>query len=138
MPQSTIHTRQNNKNKADRAKKYLIAGGISREDSDDELGLEDFPWQWIYSDETEDQPSKPRSIVGARMGDFQCLVGDSVLLKAEGNKEAWIGLICNFEDDEEEGEMVANFMWFSTDKEIRNKQKRRTDALPVDCPHRCV
>ena len=117
--------------KAERARQYLSTGGITREDSDDELGLEDHPWQWIYSKEN----GRKDEIEGARMGSFQCMVGDCVLLKAEGNNEAWIGLICNFlEEEDEDGdvEMAANFMWFSTEREIRNKQKRRTDALPYE------
>lgn len=134
MPHSTKTINQDSTTRAERAKQYLTFGGILREDSDDELGLEDHPWQWLYSDEKGDSPSKSPNIIGARMGDFRCFVGDCVLLKAEGNKEAWIGLICNFEEDEEEDEMVANFMWFSTDKEIRNKQKKRTDALWVYAP----
>ena len=130
------------------ARQYVKAGGINREDSDDELGDEDHPWQWIYS---RSPPSTPRQkhsiapsldIVGARMGDFECRIGDCVLLKAEGTKEAWVGLICNFiqedhgnDDDSgyDEGQgtgMAANFMWFSTPKEIRNEKKRLQDAMP--------
>ena len=125
--------------KAERARRYLSGGGVIREDSDDELGLEDYPWQWLYShpttngeEITETRPKSPEQsrIIGARMGNFQCLIGDCVLLKAEGTNEAWVGLICDFQDDEEE-EKAANFMWFSTEREIRNKQKKRTDALPV-------
>ncbi|KAK3059999.1 hypothetical protein LTS18_009570, partial [Coniosporium uncinatum] len=62
------------------------------------------------------------------MGSFRCKVGDIVLLKAENN-EAWVGIICAFFDDEEQDEKMANFMWFSTPREIRNKMKRRSDAL---------
>ena len=118
------------KSKAERARKYLSVGGVAREDSDDELGLDDHPWEWIYSEKPEKRASDGRKVVGARMGDFQCMVGDCVLLKAEGMNEAWIGLICTFEEDDD-GEKAANFMWFSTEREIRNKQKKRTDALPV-------
>ena len=145
---------------------------MNREDSDDELGLEDHPWQWIYSTDNgqesyhstgnepaqgpskgdEPRPRRPkenslqadhtgqRRIVGARMGNFKCMIGDCVLLKAEGTNEAWVGLICEFQVEEEEGEegdgKAASFMWFSTEKEIRNKQKKRTDALQVRC--KCV
>lgn len=119
------------KSKAERARQYLHAGGILREDSDDELGLEDHPWEWIYASETDEDDKEPEQIVGARMGEFQCAIGDYCLLKAEGTNEAWVGIICGFEEDEDHGEKAANFMWFSTDKEIRNKQKKRTDALPV-------
>lgn len=113
--------------------------GIAREDSDDELGSDDLPWQWIYSgDEPERNGGNGRgggkrrrlsggSIVGARMGRFECRVGDCVLLKAEGSHEAWVAIICEFIDDDGDGDMAANFMWFSTEKEIRNKLKKRTD-----------
>lgn len=67
------------------------------------------------------------------MGSFQCKIGDTVLLKAEGN-EAWVGIICNFREDEEDEEKMADFMWFSTPREIRNKIKKRTDALEVFYP----
>ena len=115
--------------KAERARKYLSGGGVIRDDSDDELGLDDHPWEWLY-DEHKGSKNSEKDIVGARMSTFECMIGDCVLLKAEGTHEAWIGLICDFEDDEEDGKM-ANFMWFSTDREIRNKQKKRNDALSV-------
>jgi len=130
----------------------LSKGSIARDDSDDELGLEDHPWEWIYADDDDDEdvrdqtkrikdgtPTRKRKavdvrlekeIVGAKMGSFRCKVGDTVLLKAENN-EAWVGIICAFFEDEEEDEKMANFMWFSTPREIRNKMKRRSDALDV-------
>lgn len=133
--------------------------GVSREDSDDELGSDDLPWEWIYEgeapaerrsrsgsndddgeDDDDDDGTGERKrrkvtgnkIVGAHMGTFECRVGDCVLLKAEGSNEAWVGLICEFVDDED-GDMAANFMWFSTEQEIRNKDKKRTDFYWV-CP----
>ncbi|KAI9735014.1 MAG: Origin recognition complex, subunit 1 [Claussenomyces sp. TS43310] len=146
--------------KAERARRYLVGGTVARADSDDELGLEDHPWEWVFAEATavvgpqdsclqnsvsteqdiELSHSNRRlsaiqharnytaPIIGARMGSFQCKVGDCVLLKAEGNKEAWVGLICEFIKGDEE-EKLANFMWFSTEKEIRNKEKKRTDFL---------
>ncbi|KAI4258246.1 MAG: hypothetical protein LQ352_001299 [Teloschistes flavicans] len=114
--------------KASRARKYLHTGGVLREDSDDELGYDDLPWEWIYPDETDSENAEDQP-VGARMGDFECAIGDCCLLKAEGTNEAWVGIICAFVEDED-GKKAANFMWFSTEKEIRNKQKKRTDALP--------
>lgn len=122
-----------------------IVPGIARDDSDDELGDLDHPWEWIYADEqpsTQDnghESSRKRkrqvtesSIVGARMGDFECHLGETVLLKAEGSNEAWVGIICEFiDDDGDDGEKAAHFMWFSTEKEIRNKAKKRTDFMPV-------
>jgi origin recognition complex subunit 1 len=153
--------------RAERARWYLNGVGVAREDSDDELGLEDLPWEWIYGDQQqvweesfshlageyesataspnpyptsrkrkasdERHPDSRREIIGARMGSFECKVGDCVLLKAEGNNEAWVGLICEFMEGEDEGK-VANFMWFSTEKEIRNKEKKRTDFMQVFQP----
>ena len=130
MPNRTSSPSRITKSNAERARRYLSVGGVAREDSDDELGLEDLPWEWIYSKEPGKTAGGEQEIVGARMGDFQCMVGDSVLLKAEGTHEAWIGLICTFVEDDD-GEKAANFMWFSTDREITNQQKKRTDALPV-------
>lgn len=117
--------------KAEKARQYLHGGGILREDSDDELGLEDHPWDWVYSSVTGHDETELEQISGARMGEFHCAIGDCCLLKAEGTNEAWVGIICAFEEDEDDGEKAANFMWFSTEKEIRNKQKKRTDALSV-------
>jgi origin recognition complex subunit 1 len=137
--------------------------GVEREDSDDELGLEDHPWEWIIEDrqvqKAQDQGSnestpeedltledgaagisKPMDsssslrtrsgIVGARMGDFSCKLGDCVFLKAEGTNEAWVAIICEFMT-ENDGTKAAVFMWFSTEKEIRNKTKKRMDFLDV-------
>jgi len=122
------HKTSDNAARALRARKFLSTGGVTREDSDDELGFEDHPWEWIYS--TGPKPGS-QYISGARFGQYQFMLGDTVFLKAEGSKEAWVGIICDFQEDEEEGEKTANFMWFSSEKEIRNKQKKRTDSLPV-------
>ena len=165
MPHDTNPTTSRKQvSRAERARRFLSGSGVTREDSDDELGLEDLPWEWIYGDrhQTRDNSnddsaeereiatlsynpcSKSRKrkerhggspysesvIIGARMGGFECRVGDCVLLKAEGNNEAWVGLICEFMEDEDGGK-VANFMWFSTEKEIRNKEKKRRDFMPV-------
>ena len=116
--------------KTERARRLLTGVGVARDDSDDELGLEDHPWEWIYS--TPEQGTD--TIVGARMGNFKCQLGDTVLLKAEGlANEAWVGLICSFVENEEKSEKAANFMWFSSEREIRNKEKKRNDAYPVRC-----
>ena len=115
--------------KARRARRILTGAGIDREDSDDELGVEDLSWDWIYAAGNGDDQ---RQIVGAKFGSFKCMIGDCVLLKAEGYKEAWVAIICEFcEDETGEGEKSANFMWFSSDKEIRNREKKRADALKV-------
>ncbi|KAF3165023.1 Origin recognition complex, subunit 1 [Orbilia oligospora] len=130
-------------------------GQIEREDSDDELGDEDIPWTWIYPDngplspvssnkapagspnakkrrrdgspvnQSESIDAKP---IGAKIGTFECRVGDAILLKAEGQKAAWVGLAVDF--DTIEDEMRARIMWFSNHSEIRNRTKKRTDHLP--------
>ena len=52
-------------------------------------------------------------------------------MKAEGN-QAWVGLICEFsEDEDEDNEKMAKFMWFASEAEIKNKSTKRTDFLPV-------
>lgn len=153
------------RNTAVKARQYLSGGGVSREDSDDELGIEDYPWEWVYADAVpswddaaqsmstaagtsapnEDSDAFPSrsgvahrrdgrsegQIIGARMGSFECKVGDCVLLKAEGTNEAWVGLICEFREEEGDEGKVANFMWFSSEKEIRNREKKRTDFMQV-------
>lgn len=133
--------RQTEDEPAARRKRHLP--GITREDSDDELGQEDLPWQWLYTDDREasqaDDEAVPtkrrkmsnRKIIGARMGTFDCHVGDVVLLKADGSNEAWVAIICEFVEDDGEGEKAANFMWFSSEKEIRNKERKKTDFFWV-------
>src|SRR5579871_4259821 len=139
----------------EKARQWLKGAGVVRDDSDDELGIEDYPWEWIHADhdatvrlrsenkeEGNDRVSRKRKasatsssgdIVGARMGKFECRLGDTVLLKAEGGNEAWVGIICDFFEDEED-EKMANFMWFSTPREVRNKAKKRSDELNVSHP----
>lgn len=129
----------------EQARQYLTGGAVFREDSDDELGDEDHPWEWIYegSDAAQSgQNATPRKrkaaevssrgqrIVAARMGNFTCKLGDTVLLKADGS-QAWVGIVCDFYHDELEDEKMAKFMWFSSEREIRSKGSKRTDFLPV-------
>lgn len=142
MPAQTLSERDDSPL---RQRKRHVPKGISREDSDDELGDEDIPWEWIYQDQTHERNDddddgirerKKRKvsgdkIIGAQIGSFKCYTGDVVLLKAEGSNEAWVGLICEFLEDDGEGDMAANFMWFSTENEIRNKEKKRTDFYAV-------
>ncbi|KAG9558348.1 origin of replication binding protein, partial [Aureobasidium melanogenum] len=115
------------RSRAEQARQFLQSGGVLREDSDDELGTEDLPWEWIYG------PNK--TLIGAQMGDFKCHIGDTVLLKAAGN-EAWVAIIQDFSEGEiedDDGEMIndmkASFLWFSSEKEIVNKNKKRQDFL---------
>jgi origin recognition complex subunit 1 len=140
------------RSRIEQARQYLTGGAVFREDSDDELGYEDLPWEWIYEDDDAAPPNQnatprkrkaaalSRPIVAARMGSFTCKLGDTVLLKADGS-QAWVGIICDFYDDEEEGEKMAKFLWFSSEREIRDKSTKRTDFMPVrthwlSTPHR--
>ncbi|KAJ5436583.1 ATPase AAA-type core [Penicillium cf. griseofulvum] len=135
---------------------WMTKGALVRDDSDDELGVEDLPWEWIYDTNEEAtqeadpinetpvkrsrrRPSRParqkRKIVGAQMGQFQCKVGEVILLKSPEAGKDWVGIITEFleEEDEEEDEIVksANIMWFaSPDEFMGTRNKRRTDALP--------
>ncbi|KAM0339819.1 hypothetical protein ACHAPU_010772 [Fusarium lateritium] len=125
---------------AERVKRQI--SGISYDLSDDELASGEPSWQWIYSSasttERNDDPQSDRKrrkvtgdkIVGAKIGQFECRIGDTVMLKADGSNEAWFALICEFVEDDGEGEKAANFMWFSSEKEIRNKDKKRIDYYP--------
>lgn len=102
--------------------------GVLREDSDDELGVEDLPWEWMRSAARGDVDER---IFGAKMGSFNVCIGDCVLVAGEELKgEAYVGLVCGFEE-QEEGEKMAEVQWFSTEAEISNKTKRRRNALPV-------
>jgi origin recognition complex subunit 1 len=144
----------------ERARQWLTKGGMIREDSDDELGYYDHPWEWIYEADSEHdegnesdssqnkQPAKPRRrrlpkapvkrpqgvIVGARMGSFECRLGQVVLLRSPEAGKDWAGIICEFlEEEDEEGELVksANIMWLaSADEFLSTKNKKRPDALP--------
>lgn len=116
------------------------------ESSEDELGADQDDWQWIYEEgastsdpsstskkrkasEAFGAASRPR-IVAARKGPLLLRLGDAVSLKAARN-EQWVALITEFLPDEMEEEKAAKFMWFTSPKEIRNKAKRRNDAMSV-------
>ncbi|EHK50078.1 hypothetical protein TRIATDRAFT_1963, partial [Trichoderma atroviride IMI 206040] len=107
-------------------------------DNNSETG--ELSWEWLYTTEQADNGEKgdgdrkrrrgvaSSKIAGARYGDFECRVGDTVMLKAaDGSIGAWVAIICDFQEDSETGEMSANFMWFLTEKEIRNKGRKRED-----------
>jgi origin recognition complex subunit 1 len=123
------------------AKTWLTKGGIFHEDSDDELGCEDLPWEWIYDGPSDGTSSTQRKIVGARMGSFECRLGQPVLLKSPEPGKDWAGIISEFleGDADTDGEDTqqrqpvksANIMWFtSPDEFLSTKNKMRTDALP--------
>jgi origin recognition complex subunit 1 len=139
------------RNKAPR--KWLTKGGFAREDSDDELGYEDLPWEWVYSNhstkaqeneqEVEKTPSRKRKasdtarktvIFGAKMGNFVVKIGDAVLLKSPEQGKDWAGIICAFSetDDDDEEEMCAHIQWFCSPDELSGGKnfKPRPDVLP--------
>jgi len=131
-------------------KKWLTKGGLAREDSDDELGHEDYPWEWIYAEGTSkvsgngDTPSRKRkastmvrgnskgAIVGARMGSFTVNVGDVVLLKSPEQGKDWAGLICAFSDidEDDEEEMCAHIQWFCAPDELLSGAGRKSKSMP--------
>lgn len=139
MPHDTTSasSRKEQRSKAERARKILTTGGgtLRRDDSDDELGYEDLPWEWVFSgadgESDEDDGAKEhtntkgkrgrtsrkvsksneRKIIGAKMGSFECKIGDCILLRADSN-EAWAGIICDFlEEEEEKGVTVMCEYW---------------------------
>ncbi|KAI0012872.1 P-loop containing nucleoside triphosphate hydrolase protein [Xylariaceae sp. FL0662B] len=105
---------------------------IARDDSNDEFGLDDRPWEWIYRSTPTSKRRKDvrHDIIGARMGTLECYVGDCLLLQAEGSNEAWVAIVTEFLEEDQDGDKAANFMWFSTEREIRNGDRKRTDFLP--------
>ncbi|KAJ5794096.1 ATPase AAA-type core [Penicillium paradoxum] len=136
---------------------WMTKGALVRDDSDDELGVEDLPWNWVYDtneeisqDNVVDEGSpvkrgrrrsaRParmkRKIIGAQMGQFECKLGDVVLLKSPEAGKDWVGIITQFveeEDEDEQDEILksVNIMWFaSPDEFMGTRNKRRTDALP--------
>jgi origin recognition complex subunit 1 len=92
-------------------------------------------WEWIYqpipSQSGRARRESTRQIAGARNGQFECHVGDCVLLKSEGANHVWVAIIMNFVEADEDGDMAADFLWFSPENEIRNGPRKRSDFLPV-------
>lgn len=103
----------------------------STQDDDD---LDD-EWEWIYdavpSQSSRSRRESTRQIVGARNGEFECRVGDCVLLKAEGANQVWAAILTGFVECDEDGDMAADFLWFSPENEIRNGPRKRSDFLAV-------
>lgn len=123
-----------------RGRKRAFSAAVASEESDNNSEAGQVSWEWIYSAEQPDNGEKgdgdrkrrrfatTSKIAGARYGDFECRVGDTVMLKAaDGSIGAWVAIICDFQEDSETGEMSADFMWFLTEKEIRNKARKRED-----------
>lgn len=123
-----------------RGRKRAFSAAVASEDSDNHSEAGEVSWEWLYSTEQPDNGEKgdgdrkrrkvaaSSKIVGARHGDFECHIGDTVILKtSDVSNGAWVAIICDFREDSETGEMSANFMWFLTEKEIRNKGRKRED-----------
>jgi origin recognition complex subunit 1 len=161
MPHKTapLTPRQKRAQQNEKARKLLAGANLRQDDSDD-----DEEYEWIYeegnesADEGDEVASKKRkrqsaasrqerTIIGAKKGSFRCMIGDSVLLKAEDGNPPWVGIILSFLEDED-GDMAADFLCeflreflkgvgsdilpgFSSEKEIVNKTKKRSDFLPV-------
>ena len=137
------------------AEKWLTKGALAREDSDDELGYEDHPWEWIYAEATSktseerDISSKKRkattmlgenlktAITGARMGSFTVTVGDAVLLKSPEQGKDWAGIICAFSetDEDDEEEMCAHIQWFCAPDELKSGGGSKAKAMPDFLPN---
>ena len=125
--------------------KWLTKGGLSREDSDDELGYDDIPWKWVYDDNGK-APKKSKAgdqgtgrndknIVGAEMGSFSVKIGDAILLKSPEKGKDWAALICSFSNTDDDGEedMCANVQWFCSPEELSltaPSKKPRPETLP--------
>lgn len=135
MPAQT--TSQTN-TQSTRGRKRAFSTTVTRESSEDSAESEEVEWEWIYNTEQaqlgEDEGDRKRrkvtassKIIGARYGDFECRVGDTVMLKADGSNGTWVAIICDFREDAENEGMAANFMWFLTEKEILNKDRKRKD-----------
>ncbi|KAI1265278.1 ATPase [Xylariaceae sp. FL1019] len=92
-------------------------------------------WEWIYNTDAATQSGRARRdtvrhIIGARHGLLQCRVGDCVLLRAEASNHPWVAIITAFVESDDEGDMAADFLWFSSNAEIRNGPRKRHDFLP--------
>ncbi|KAI0404956.1 ATPase [Xylaria palmicola] len=103
----------------------------SRNTQEDDLTSE---WEWIYrsvpSQSGRARRDNARRLVGARNGEFECHVGDCVLLRADGANQVWAAIITGFVESDEDGDMAADFLWFSPENEIRNGPRKRSDFLP--------
>lgn len=141
---------QKERSKAEIARRALAGDSDDDVSSGDELGLKQNDWEWVYDvadDYAKDgegtssnarkrrlsaklQSMRPGRIIGVKLGKFECCIGDPVVLRA-GRNETWVAIIYEFIDDAAEDDKMAKFMWFSVPSEIRNKSKRRTDALDV-------
>ncbi|KAI1369477.1 ATPase [Xylaria arbuscula] len=105
----------------------LAVRNAKEDDLDDE-------WEWIYrtvpSQSSRSRNESAQKIIGARNGEFECQVGDCVLLKTDGANQSWVAIVTDFIESDEDGDMAADFLWFSPENEIRKGPRKRTDFLP--------
>lgn len=130
----SLTPRQKRLQKAERAKK-LLSGVKPKANAFDD----DDAWDWIYQ-EVEDDDDEPkevaegdeeddnaprtpskrkkrqavknaeRKIIGAKRGEIECRVGDTVFLQNETGQD-WVAIVFGFfEDESEGGEMSASFL----------------------------
>ncbi|KAI2620785.1 ATPase [Xylaria nigripes] len=103
----------------------------NNQSSDDD---DDDDWEWIYSS-GHSKTGRPRRdtsrrIIGARNSEYECHVGDCVRLESNTPNQVWVGIISDFVESDENGDMAADFLWFSTENEIHKGPRKRTDFLP--------
>ncbi|KAI0443285.1 ATPase [Xylaria telfairii] len=102
----------------------------SQNAQDDDLTDE---WEWVYRTVLRQsgraRRDSARQIIGARNGEFEFHVGDCVLLKTDGANQVWAAIIIDFVEADEDGDMAADFLWFSPENEIRNGPRKRSDFL---------
>jgi hypothetical protein len=127
------------------AKKILDAA-LEESDQEDE---EESHWEWIYETTlsngkittTKDRSkSQDGERIGFRKRDdgFEYRIGDCVMLTAPGNSSDWVGMIKGFTGKDSDGDELAEFVWFSDEKEIHHKTKKRNDFLPVSLLFNCM
>lgn len=113
-----------------------IPSSISQQTSDENPSCDGSAWTWVYdntrgtsneiSSHKKSRQIPRRRIIGAIMGQLEYWLGDTVLLNTENSNDIWVAIIHEFVNNRD-NEMAANFMWFSSEKEIRNKAKKRYD-----------
>ncbi|KAI6246256.1 Origin recognition complex subunit 1 [Erysiphe necator] len=89
------------------------------------------------NDNTES--SQKNKIKGVRNKEFEIKIGDVVSVNC-GEPLPWVALIRSFDNSIRPGpNSKVNILWFSSHKDICNKQKKRTDFLPNEIyltPHK--
>ncbi|KAI1821091.1 ATPase [Xylaria intraflava] len=104
-----------------------------QDDDDDDDDLDD-DWEWIYSAANSQsgraRHESARHIIGARNGKIEFHIGDCVRLESDSASQIWAAILIDFVESDENGAMAADFLWFSSENEIRNGPRKRTDFLP--------